>query len=67
MKLSDVVGNSGLSGYAVVALVLFILAFLAIVWWIFRPGASGRYRRDAQMPLDDHTPQEPRNPGGHGE
>lgn len=61
MKLSDIMSHAGLSGYAVIALVLFMLAFLAIVWWIFRPANRGRWKRDAQIPLDDAHPQPPRD------
>lgn len=60
MKMSDVVGNAGLSGYAIVGLLLFLLAFVAIIVWIFRPSARTRWQQDAQMPLDDETPQQPR-------
>jgi cbb3-type cytochrome oxidase subunit 3 len=60
MKLSDILGHADLSIYAEVGLVLFILAFLGIVWWTFRPGARARWRSDAQMPLDDEHPQQPR-------
>lgn len=62
MKLSDIVGNSGLSIYAQIALVIFVLAFLAILVWLFRPGSKERFRRDAMMPLDDETPVERRTP-----
>lgn len=62
MKLSDVVGNSGLSIYAEIALVIFVLAFLAILVWLFRPGAKERFGRDARIPLDDETPVERRTP-----
>lgn len=60
MKMSDVVGHAGLSGYAIVGLLLFLLAFVAIIVWIFRPSARKRWQQDAQMPLDDETPQQPR-------
>ncbi len=60
MKLSDIVGHAGLSGYAIVGLLLFLLAFVAIIGWIFRPSARQRWQQDAQMPLDDETPQQPR-------
>lgn len=60
MRLSDIMGNAGLSGYAQVALVLFLLAFLGIVWWVFRPANRHRWESDAQMPLDDQHPQQPR-------
>jgi cbb3-type cytochrome c oxidase subunit II len=38
MRLSDVIGGAGLAGYAEVALLLFLAAFLAIVLWLFWPG-----------------------------
>jgi cbb3-type cytochrome oxidase subunit 3 len=62
VKLSDVVSNAGLSSFAELALVLFVLAFAAIIWWVFRPSARARWKSDAQMPLDDENPQQPRDP-----
>lgn len=53
MRLSDVVSHSGLSGYAVIALLLFVLAFVAVVVRALRPGAADRMREDARLPLDD--------------
>jgi cbb3-type cytochrome oxidase subunit 3 len=60
MKLSDIMSASGLSWYAEVALVLFILAFLLVLWRIYRPSAKAKYDRAARMPLDDEHPQTPR-------
>lgn len=57
MKLSDVVSASGLSIYAIVALVLFVGAFVAVVVMIFRPGVKARYAEDARIPLDDDIKQ----------
>lgn len=62
MKLSDVMSHTGLSRYAEVGLVLFVLAFIAIIWWVFRPSARSRWKADASLPLDDETPQQPRDP-----
>lgn len=59
MKLSDVMSASGLSMYAIVALVLFVIAFLGVLIMTFRPGAAERHRRDAQIPLDDDDPTKP--------
>lgn len=53
MKLSDVMSAAGLSTYAIVALVLFVLAFLAIVIHTFAPRNSAGFARDAQLPLED--------------
>lgn len=61
MKLSDIMANAGLSIYAEVALVLFLAAFLAIVWWVFRRRNTRHWEKAAMMPLDDEHPQEPRN------
>lgn len=60
MKLSDIMANAGLSIYAEVALVLFMLAFLGIIWWVLRRANTARWNRAAQMPLDDVHPQQPR-------
>lgn len=62
MKLSDIIGNAGLSIYAQIALVIFVVVFVAIIVWVFRPGTRERFRRDAMMPLDDEKPVEPRTP-----
>jgi cbb3-type cytochrome oxidase subunit 3 len=68
MKLSDIIAHAGLAGYAEVALVLFLFAFLVISWWVFRPANRAGFDRAARMPLDDVHPVEPRstNGGHHG-
>ena len=53
MKLVDVMSSAGLSTYAIVALVLFVLAFLAIVVRTFAPGSSPRHAADARLPFSD--------------
>lgn len=35
------------------------VAFLGVVAWVYRPGASGRYRKDGQIPLDKGDAQGP--------
>ena len=57
MKLSDVVsGASGLAIYAEVALVLFLVAFIAVLVQIAskRPAADFEHTRD--LPLEDDEP-----------
>jgi len=75
VKLSDIVGNAGLSAYAQVALVFFLIAFGLIVWWVFRPAARSRWQEDKMIPLDDGrngtipngtTPNHSRTPARHG-
>ncbi len=53
MSLTDLMSGAGLSRYAEVALILFLVAFLGIVWWVFRPSARRRWQEDARLPLDD--------------
>jgi cbb3-type cytochrome oxidase subunit 3 len=53
MKLVDVMSASGLSGYAIVALLLFVAAFLMVLMMILAPGSGERMARAAQLPLDD--------------
>jgi cytochrome c oxidase cbb3-type subunit 4 len=60
MSMTDVVSHSGLAFYAEVAMVLFILAFLAIVVWVFRPGRTREMDRAAHLPLEDDEPTTPR-------
>lgn len=62
MKLVDVMSASGLSGYAIVALVLFFAAFLMVLAMILAPGSAERLARAAELPLDDDT----RSPAGTG-
>lgn len=59
MKLSDIMGHAGLSGYAVVALILFLAAFLGIVWWVLRPAHRRRWEDTARIPLEE-WPTSPR-------
>ncbi len=62
MKLVDVMSASGLSGYAIVALLLFFAAFLMVLAMILAPGSATRLSRAAELPYDD----EPRSPTGTG-
>lgn len=51
MRLSDVMSNAGLAGYAVVALVLFLVVFVAIVVRVFL--SKDEFAHASRMPLDD--------------
>ena len=59
MKLSDVMSNAGLAGYAEAALVLFVLAFLGIVIATVRPSQKGRMDAASRLPLDDDPTGQP--------
>jgi hypothetical protein len=62
-SLSDVVGGAGLSGYAEVALILFLAVFVAVV---LRVMFSNRRHLDAmaRLPLDGDTTSHSSGPGG---
>lgn len=63
MPLSDVMSHAGLSRYAEIGLVLFMFAFLLIVWRIFRPGARDEHERTKRLPLDDGDTSSTHRPG----
>jgi len=52
MRLSDIMGNSGLAIFAEIALVLFIVVFVAIVIRLFAARRSDMDRH-ARLPLED--------------
>ena len=64
MKLSDIVGSSGLSAYAEIAMILFMLAFLAIVVRLFWPSRRKQLEEQRHLPLADDRPMNPRE-GAH--
>ena len=53
MKLSDIMGNAGLSMYAQVALVLFLAVFIAITIRTFAPSRRRELDEAAMIPLND--------------
>jgi cbb3-type cytochrome oxidase subunit 3 len=53
MKLSDIMGNAGLSGFAEVALVIFVVVFAAVVVRTFLPSRHREMERARHLPLDD--------------
>jgi len=55
MKLVDVMSASGLSIYAIVALLLFVAAFVAVVILTFAPGTKALHARLSRLPLDDES------------
>ena len=51
-SLTDVVSGAGLSGYAEIALVIFVLAFLGVVVSLFLPSRQRMYERLRHLPID---------------
>ena len=60
--LSDIVSHAGLHGYAEAALVLFVLAFIAIVVRVFAPSRKDEMDAMARKPLEDDRGNPP-SPG----
>ena len=56
MKLSDIMSAAGLSTYAEIALVIFLLAFIAIVVSLFAPGRQRTYERMRHLPIAPDSP-----------
>ena len=55
-SLTDVVSGAGLSGYAEIALVLFLLAFVGVVVSLFLPSRQRVYEHLRHLPIDDDGP-----------
>jgi len=64
MRLSEIMSHAGLSGYAEVALVIFLAAFLLILVAVFAPSRKREFEAASRMPLDDVHPQSPRPTSG---
>jgi cbb3-type cytochrome oxidase subunit 3 len=60
MRLADIMSGAGLSTYAEIALVIFLLAFLLIAVVVFAPSRREEFESASRMPLDDIHPQSPR-------
>jgi cbb3-type cytochrome oxidase subunit 3 len=60
MRLTDIMSGSGLAFYAEIALILFLIAFVAIAVWIFHPSRKRSLEQDSRIPLDDHETTVPK-------
>ncbi|HSA56720.1 MAG TPA: cbb3-type cytochrome c oxidase subunit 3 [Gemmatimonadaceae bacterium] len=63
MSLTEIMSGAGLSRYAEIALVLFFLAFLVILWRIYAPSRRRALERASRLPLDDETRTPPTDRG----
>lgn len=60
MSLTEIMSGAALSRYAEWALLLFVFAFVLIMWRVFRPSRRDALERQARLPLeDDHPPRSP--------
>ena len=51
-SLTDVVSGAGLSGYAEIALVIFLIAFVGVVISLFLPSRQRTYEHLRHLPID---------------
>lgn len=51
--LSNMVSQAGLDFFPSVALVIFLMVFVVIVWRLMRPANQPLWQAMAQLPLDD--------------
>jgi cbb3-type cytochrome oxidase subunit 3 len=56
MRLSDIMSHAGLAGYAEVALVVFLIAFCAIAYRLYRSWNRAEMDRAARLPLEHDDP-----------
>lgn len=62
MRLTDIMSGAGLSGYAEIALILFLVAFAAIAIRLFLPSRKRDLERASRLPLEDgHEKERSRN------
>jgi cbb3-type cytochrome oxidase subunit 3 len=60
MRLSDVMSHAGLAGYAEIALILFFVAFVAVVVHTLRFSHRETLDHLSHLPLEDDADQAPR-------
>lgn len=56
MKLSDVVGHAGLAFYTEVALILFFIVFIGVLWRTWSPSRRAELEAQGRMPLESDSP-----------
>jgi cbb3-type cytochrome oxidase subunit 3 len=60
MSLTTIMSNAGLSWFAEIALLLFVFAFVVIVWRLYRPSRKQTLEKQAMLPLNDEPDSTPR-------
>jgi len=53
MRLTDIMSGAGLAGYAVIAMIIFMAAFVAVIVWIFRPSRRHDLEANREIPFHD--------------
>jgi cbb3-type cytochrome oxidase subunit 3 len=63
MKLSDIMSHAGLSIYAEIAMILFIIVFVAVLVRLWRPSKRAELESQRLLPFDTDVPAEKREGG----
>lgn len=58
MKLSDIMSAAGLELYAEVAMILFLVVWLAATLRTFARGSTAKYEAAGRIPFDDGSPSD---------
>lgn len=53
MRLTDIMSNAGLAGYAEIALILFVAAFAVVAVLTFLPSRQREMDEASRLPLED--------------
>ena len=53
MRMSDIVSNANVADLPVIALLIFLGVFAAVMWRVFRPASRARLEREQVLPLED--------------
>ena len=59
-SLTDVVSGAGLAGYAEIALVIFLIAFIGVVISLFAPSKRRTYEHLRRLPIERDSATVPR-------
>ncbi len=55
MKLTDIMSNMGLEGWAELGLVIFLAVFITQAVWVFWPSRKSMLQQAGHMPLQDQV------------
>lgn len=65
MRFSDIIGGMGLSTFPQIALVIFLIVFIAVTLRVLSGRRRAEYDRAAMMPLDDDSTPLPKGGSNH--
>lgn len=53
MRLSDIMGNANLTFYPIVAMIIFLIVFVAVGYWALSKRNKERFEQASLLPLED--------------